>query len=67
MFDTIFVTGYTTNMNEKSAPISIRFDQDDRSAVEKAAKLEGLDMSAYIRRCVITTTRREHPELFPKE
>jgi uncharacterized protein (DUF1778 family) len=53
-------------MSEKTAPISIRFESDDRAAIEKAAKLEGLDMSAYVRRCVITTTRKEHPELFPK-
>ncbi len=50
-------------MKEKN----VRWDDDDWERIEKAAKLEGLDTSNYIRRCVITLTRKEHPELFPKD
>ncbi len=62
-FDMTILLGYDTDMKEKN----VRWEDEDWERIEKAAKLEGLDTSNYIRRCVITTTRKEHPELFPKE
>ena len=49
-------------MKEKN----VRWDDDDFAAIEKAAKLEGVDTSNYIRRCVLVQTREHHPELFDK-
>ena len=51
-------------IRDKNPPKSVRFDAEDRLIVEKAAKLEGLDASSYIRRCTMTYTREHHPELF---
>jgi uncharacterized protein (DUF1778 family) len=46
--------------------ISIRFDPDDKEAIERAAKLEGLNFSAYVRRAAVAYTREHHPETFAK-
>lgn len=62
-FDITIPPRYDTGMKEKN----VRWEDDDWDRIEKAAKLEGLDTSNYIRRCVITTTRKEHPELFPRD
>jgi hypothetical protein len=46
---------------------TIRFEDDDWPAIEKAAALEGIDPTSYMRRCVITYTREHHPDAFGKK
>ena len=54
----------TRKKPDKSPTTSVRFSPEDRAIIEKAAKAEGLDTSAYIRRCAVLYTREHHPELF---
>ncbi len=51
---------------DKSPTTSVRFSPDDRVIIEKASRIEGLEPSAYIRRCAMVHTREHHPELFEK-
>lgn len=51
---------------EAMKPRSVRFEKDMDKLMEEAAKLEGLEVAAYIRRCAILYTREHHPELFSK-
>jgi len=55
-----------TDTPKKNSPISIRFEDSEREAISMAAKLEGISMAAYVRRCAILYTREHHPELFQK-
>jgi len=51
---------------EAMKPRSIRFDKETDKLIEEAAREEGLETAAYIRRCTILYTREHHPELFEK-
>jgi len=51
---------------EAMKPRSVRFDKETDRLIEEAARAEGLEPAAYIRRCTILYTREHHPELFPR-
>jgi predicted DNA binding CopG/RHH family protein len=50
----------------KLSPISIRFEEEDLEAIRIAAKQEGLEPAAYVRRCAVLYTREKHPETYKK-
>jgi predicted DNA binding CopG/RHH family protein len=48
----------------KLSPISIRFEEEDLDAIRLAAKQEGLEPAAYVRRCSVLYTREKHPDSY---
>jgi uncharacterized protein (DUF1778 family) len=49
---------------DKSPTTSVRFAPEDKAIIIQAARLEGMEATAYIRRVAILYTREHHPELF---
>ena len=42
----------------------MRWEEPDAEAIQRAADLEGIDFTSYVRRCALTYTRQTHPQVF---